>query len=620
MAEEKDTKKLPTVDFKALEIFSTGKWNGDTYEQKDLQAMVSAFGKVGFKPTVKAGHPDGQDDEKKARQVFGAPALGYVSRIYIKGKKLFADLMSVPKRFADLIKAGSYRRISAEIYWNYTDDASGNKFSRVLKAVSFLGADIPALTDLKEIENLFQTAESGALFAYDDDGQEFRLYELPHNYLGEVSSGYNTDFPRKSKEWSKYRLAEVGSAETCITCRFFLPAYNACTVVEGLIEPSFTSDLYEPLLRRFEDDTVENFADDVKTYIIRKIGDEYCLISKTTGKQLGCHPTKDEAIAQERAIRANNESDQLALDYVTLQDSGKGILMVMGRLKDQNTLTLQSVIFDTERWTVAKAKAWLSDHDMKSGSVDEPASGNSIRFRQRDPGGFQPGSFRNIEPGNNSKKGEKSEGGTDMDEKQVEEQLKAKEAEAQQALKLQKDGHNKELGDIRKEYEQKLSDSEKRITEQADKEKADMTARMASLEDERRTERRNGRIAQLKKDGKLLPVEEERVKQVYSRLAHDSTVCKYAGKDGKEIEEAILETFMSLFEGRSATLFKELTHQDKHEDEREADPDPGVESSRRAKEYMDKNKDTKPTMMEAYRAVWAEDPVLYQRYNESRQH
>ena len=619
MAEEKDTKKLPTVDFKGLEIFAVGKWNGDTYEQKDLQAMVSAFAKVGFKPTVKAGHPDGQDDEKKAREVFGAPALGYVSRIYIKGKKLFADLMSVPKRFADLIKAGSYRRVSAEIYWNYTDDSNGSKFPRVLKAISFLGADIPALTDLKEIENLFQTADSGALFAYDDNGHEFRLYELPHNYLGEVSSGYNTDFPRKSKEWSKYRPADVGSAESCVTCRFFLPMYNACTVVEGLIEPNFTSDLYEPLLRRFDaaEDTFENFAADVKTYIIRKIGDEYCLISKTTGKQLGCHPTKEEAIEQERAIRANTESDQLAMDYVTLQDSAKGILMVMGRLKGESTLTLQSVIFDTERWTAAKAKSWLSDHDLKSGKVDEPAAGKSIRFRQREPGEFQPGSFRNIEPGNNSKKGEKSQGGDEMDEKEIEE-LKAKEAEAQKALKSQKDDHSKEVGDLRKEYEQRLADSEKRIQEQADKEKTEMTARMASLEDERRDERRNSWIAQLKKDGKLLPVEEEKVRQVYARLALDSTVCKYAGKDGKEIDEPVLDTFKSIFAGRSATLFKELTPQDDHEDKREPDPDPGVESSRKAKEYLDKNKDA--TMQQAYAAVWKEDPALYQRYNEARQH
>ena len=39
-------------------------------------------------------------------------------------------------------------------------------------------------------------------------------------------------------------------------------------------------------------------------YIIEKRGDKWCLISKTTGKTLGCHPTREGAEAQERAIQA----------------------------------------------------------------------------------------------------------------------------------------------------------------------------------------------------------------------------------------------------------------------------------------------------------------------------
>lgn len=168
---------LPTVDFNSVEIFAAGSFNGDTYTEQDLDAMVEAFDKVGFKPPIKAGHQDAQEDEKTSRRVFGEPALGYVRRIYRNGKKLLADLTKVPRRFADLIKAGSYSRISAEVYWAYSNH-DGEKLPRVLKAISFLGADIPALTNLKEIEALFQRNDSGVFYAYDNEKNEFRLYEM----------------------------------------------------------------------------------------------------------------------------------------------------------------------------------------------------------------------------------------------------------------------------------------------------------------------------------------------------------------------------------------------------------------------------------------------------------
>lgn len=169
-----DAESLPTASISGLEIFSAGKWNGDEYTVGDLDQMVSAFSKVGFEPPIKAGHQDGQENEKAAEKVFGAPALGYASRIYRAGSKLLADFSSVPKRFADLVKVGAYKRVSSEIYWNYKDESTGTTYPRVLKAVAFLGADIPALTNLKAIESLY--AHSGVICAYDAKKNEYRAY------------------------------------------------------------------------------------------------------------------------------------------------------------------------------------------------------------------------------------------------------------------------------------------------------------------------------------------------------------------------------------------------------------------------------------------------------------
>lgn len=168
---------LPTVNLNAIEIFAEGNWNGDKYTGDDLQAIVDSFGHVGFEPTVKAGHADGQDDEAQARRVFGAPALGYVSRVYRQGKKLLADIKQVPRRFAELIRTGAYKRISSEIFWNYRDDSTGRTYPRVLKSIAFLGAEIPALTNLAAVESLYHRAGNGAVFAY-QDGREYRIYEF----------------------------------------------------------------------------------------------------------------------------------------------------------------------------------------------------------------------------------------------------------------------------------------------------------------------------------------------------------------------------------------------------------------------------------------------------------
>ena len=178
---------LPTVDLPAVEIFSEGSWNGDRYTGEDLQAMINAFGKVGFEPTVKAGHADGQDSlkEKEYRKIFGAPALGYVSRIYRKGTKLLADLKQVPRHFANLIKAGAYKRVSSEIYWNYKDEANTATHPRVLKYIAFLGAEIPALPNLKAVEALFHKSAAGMVYAY-EGGHEFRMYEMDNEIQNKI--------------------------------------------------------------------------------------------------------------------------------------------------------------------------------------------------------------------------------------------------------------------------------------------------------------------------------------------------------------------------------------------------------------------------------------------------
>ena len=76
----------------------------------------------------------------------------------------------------------------------------------------------------------------------------------------------------------------------------------------------------------------------------------------------------------EHAARLRDPGD-FQQDSFRRKEIAPGVLIVMGRLKGQQTMTAQSYRFDKERFTAAQAKTWLKDHDVKNISFEE-ASGN----------------------------------------------------------------------------------------------------------------------------------------------------------------------------------------------------------------------------------------------------
>lgn len=145
-----------SYSIKGVEIFEEGKHGGDEYSSEDLDSMVQAFGVVGFKPPLKLGHTPKQ----KLLQNDGLPAAGWIERIYRQGKKLVADFSDIPRQIYELISRKAYDRVSAEVYWNYKDDNKDLKFPRVLKAVALLGSDIPEVTSLKAISEMYASKDN----------------------------------------------------------------------------------------------------------------------------------------------------------------------------------------------------------------------------------------------------------------------------------------------------------------------------------------------------------------------------------------------------------------------------------------------------------------------------
>jgi len=140
---EEDTHKLVNV-----EIFAVGKWKGDVYTEEDLDHMVDAFNvfKNNWTPVLKCGHSGKQEQ----------PALGYITELNRVGNKLVATIANIPKIVYTAIKKGLFKRVSAEIFWNYIDGTTKEIYPRVLKALALLGTSIPAVSSLKELEVFFE--------------------------------------------------------------------------------------------------------------------------------------------------------------------------------------------------------------------------------------------------------------------------------------------------------------------------------------------------------------------------------------------------------------------------------------------------------------------------------
>ena len=155
---------MQTEDIRNVEILAAGKWTDSRGHKveitpEDIREMAenakTLFGRV--KPFLKLVHLDPKTHER----VTGLPALGWLENFRAIGQKLVVDLMRVPAKVAALIRKGTFRRISAEVFTRDTpfkDEATGQKVPNVVTAAGILGAQLPAVTTLKDILALFSAS------------------------------------------------------------------------------------------------------------------------------------------------------------------------------------------------------------------------------------------------------------------------------------------------------------------------------------------------------------------------------------------------------------------------------------------------------------------------------
>jgi cation transport regulator ChaB len=156
-----------TYELKDVEVFGTGEWNKHKITDEDLDNIVNGTNEIidKLKPKVKLGH----DDKQELLQKSGYPAGGWITKLKRAGNKILVDIKEVPKVLYDLIKNGAYKRISSEILYDYTEPSTKKKYEKVLSAIAFLGADLPAITNLKDIAALYDVDEEANLIMYEKE-------------------------------------------------------------------------------------------------------------------------------------------------------------------------------------------------------------------------------------------------------------------------------------------------------------------------------------------------------------------------------------------------------------------------------------------------------------------
>ncbi|MDR5655508.1 hypothetical protein, partial [Ruixingdingia sedimenti] len=149
-----------------IEVFRPGTFKpmdgaSITYTAADLRAIADAYDPETAPAPIVVGHPDTD-----------APAFGWVESFDYdpQAERLFANLHEIEPQFADLVKAGRFRKVSMA-YFAPAQPHNPVPGTWYPKHVGFLGAAAPGVSGLRNVKF---AGEGGAVFtaAFGDRGLE----------------------------------------------------------------------------------------------------------------------------------------------------------------------------------------------------------------------------------------------------------------------------------------------------------------------------------------------------------------------------------------------------------------------------------------------------------------
>lgn len=135
---------MNTIDFEA---FAVGKWNGMTFDRAAIDEIAANFTALEevHKVPLKFGHNNEQP------MTDGYPALGWVTKAWVNDDgKLMLRAERVPDVVKKAIEQKLYRKVSVEL--DIDVEHKGKKYRYVLSGVALLGADLPAVNTLADLD------------------------------------------------------------------------------------------------------------------------------------------------------------------------------------------------------------------------------------------------------------------------------------------------------------------------------------------------------------------------------------------------------------------------------------------------------------------------------------
>ena len=195
---------------KGVEVFAAGNHRNKDYSPEKLREVVANFQRLstGDDATLRPPLVIGHEEQQELLENTGIPAAGWVSAVYLNddGSKLLGDFDMVAPEVADLIDAKRYRKVSAELYDDFTDQ--GKHYGCTLRRVALLGGELP---QVKKLADIPMTQER-----FSDAGGSFtRVVTSTGPYRGANGKWY-WDGLRKFAEPKRGKVRKFGVGSTLV--------------------------------------------------------------------------------------------------------------------------------------------------------------------------------------------------------------------------------------------------------------------------------------------------------------------------------------------------------------------------------------------------------------------
>ncbi len=171
------------VELNAVPIFEAGQYPQGNFDTEFLQQLADNYDPAFHEAPLYLDHED-----ENGKRPAGGLAFGWIKNLYLKGRTLFANIVDVPRSFAELILAGRIKKRSIEIY----NDLAGK--SPYLRALAWpMIPQVKALADIHPTQIFDEKQTDSNFVTVSFNTQETDMAENTTKNMAEEKQNFVTD-------------------------------------------------------------------------------------------------------------------------------------------------------------------------------------------------------------------------------------------------------------------------------------------------------------------------------------------------------------------------------------------------------------------------------------------